>query len=31
MLTKVINSPIEQNEFPSELNDALPIYKKRPS
>ena len=31
-LTKVINSSIEQNEFPNELKlaDFLPIYKKDP-
>ena len=33
ILTKVINSSIERNEFPNELKlaDVLPIYKKRPS
>ena len=33
ILTNVINSSIEQNEFPNELKLAgvLPIYKKRPS
>ena len=33
ILTKVINSSIEQNEFPNELKlaDVIPIYKKRPS
>ena len=33
ILTKVINSSIEQNEFPIELElaDVLLIYKKRPS
>ena len=32
ILTKVINSSIEQNEFPNELKlaDVLPIYKKDP-
>ena len=33
ILNKVINSSIEQNEFPNELKlaDVVPIYKKRPS
>ena len=33
ILTKVINSSIEHNEFPKELKlaDVLPIYEKRPS
>ena len=33
ILPKVINSSIEQNEFPNELKlaDVIPIYKKRPS
>ena len=33
ILTKVINSSTEQNEFPNELKlaDVIPIYKKRPS
>ena len=33
ILTKVINSSIEQNEFPNELKltDVIPIYKKGPS